>query len=290
MRIDLCCVGSRFNMYRNAIALLYHGLVGAGHDVTVSQNQIGNAALTIIVPPMAFRVPGLVEELRRRRQPYVVLGIETFDGFSHGQSADAADDVGAFRAFFESASAVLCLFKQDVERYRAISPQPLWLRYGVHPQLEEVADLPDRPVDVFFFGDVEPYPERRRTLQALRSAGLVTDVLDGSSQAPHELIRNARIARAKINLNLAHADHVSPQRVVYLANNRLCCVSNTVPDADGYLTAAHPVISTDRMVEACKAIVADGSWRRLGNEAYDRVSGWTMVETLSAAIDQALVR
>jgi hypothetical protein len=117
---------------------------------------------------------------------------------------------------------------------------------------------------------------------------LVIDVLEGSSQAPHELIRNARIARAKINLNLAHADHVSPQRVVYLANNRLCCVSNTVPDSDGYLAAAYPVLDTDNLVDACRAIAADGSWRRLGAEAHERVRSWTMVETVSAAVDRAL--
>lgn len=288
MRIDICCIGNRFSMYRNVIALLYHGLVDAGHDVTVSQNRIAGDALSIILPPMAFRLPELVDELVGRRLRYLVLGVETFDGFAHGRAPDAADDLEPFRRFFADATAVLCLFRQDVERYRAVTPRPVYLRYGVHPALAEIPDAAERPVDVFFFGDVEPYPARARVLRQLRDAGLVVDVLANSSQAPHELIRNARIARAKIDLNLAHGDHVSPQRVVYLANNRRCCLSNTVSDPDGYLAAALACPDDAALVDACRTIAADGSWRRRGAEAYDRVRDWTMPEIMAAALDEAL--
>lgn len=287
MRIDLCCIGNRFNMYRNVVALLYHALVDAGHDVTVSQNRIATDALNIIVPPMAFRVPDLVEALAGRRR-YLVLGIETLDGFAHGRAPEAAGDLEPFRRFFGEATAVLCPFRQDVERYRAITPRPVYLRYGVHPALAEIADALDRPVDVMFFGDVEPYPERARVLQVLRDAGLAVDVLANASQAPHELVRNARIARAKIDLNLAHAGHVSPQRVVYLANNQRCCISNTVADPDGYLAATLACADVDILVETCRAVVADGSWRRRGAEAYERVAGWVMAEIVTAALDEAL--
>lgn len=247
MRIDLCCIGNRFNMYRNVIALLYHALVDAGHDVTVSQNRIATDALSIIVPPMAFRVPDLVEALAGRR-PYMVLGIETMAGFAHGRASEAAGDLDLFRRFFAGATAVLCPFRQDVEPYRAVTPRPVYLRYGVHPAVAEIADAADRPVDVFFFGDVGPYPERARVLQRLRDAGLAVDVLANASQAPHDLLRNARIARARIDLNLAHAGHVSPQRVVYLANNQRCCVSNTVADPDGYLAATLACADDDSQI------------------------------------------
>lgn len=288
MRIDLCCVGTRINMYRNAIALLYHALVDAGHDVTVSQNRIDTHALTIVVPPMAFRVPELVEALAVRKARYLVLGLETFGGFAHGVSPGAPDDLEPFRRFFGNAAGVLCLFREDLERYRGVTARPVYLRYGTHPAMAEIADAADRPVDLFFFGDVDPYPARARVLQRLREAGLAVDVLAGSSQAPHELVRNARIARAKIDLNLAHADHVSPQRVVYLANNRRCCVSNTVPDLDGYLAAAVPFPDDAALVEACRSIIADGSWRRRGEEAFERVRGWSMTEIVTAALDEAL--
>ena len=180
MRIDLCCVGSRFNMYRNVIALLYHALVDAGHDVTVSQNRITADALTIIVPPMAFRIPELVEALAGRGTRYLILGAETFDGFAHGVSPGAIDDREPFRRFFGNAAGVLCLFREDLERYRDVTERPVYLRYGVHPAAAEIADLGERPVDVFFFGDVEPYPARARVLQQLRDTGLVVDVLANS--------------------------------------------------------------------------------------------------------------
>lgn len=286
MRIEICCVGNRFNMYRNVIALLYHALVDAGHDVTVAQNRIGGAALTVIVPPMAFRIPELTAALVDGRRRFVVLGIETFDGYAHAASPGGGDE--GFRRFLAAAAGVLCLFREDVERYRPLTPHPVRLRYGVHPALAEIPDLAERPVDVFFFGDVDPYPERARVIAELRGAGLLVDVLAGSSAAPHELVRNARIARAKLDLNLAHAGHVSPQRVVYLANNRRCCLSNTVADPDGYLAAALPQPDGGALVEACRAIVADGSWRRRGDEAYDRVRGWSMAEEVARALDEVL--
>ncbi len=287
MRIDLCCVGTRFNMYRNAIALLYHALVEAGHDVTVSQNRIATGALTVIVPPMAFRVPELVEALAAGKAQYLVLGIETFDGFAHG-TAPGVDDREPFRRFFGNAAGVLCLFREDVERYRAVTPHPIYLGYGSHPAMAEIPDLAVRPVDLFFFGDIAAYPARARLIRRLRDAGLSVDTLSDPSSAPHELLRNARIARAKMDLNLAHADHVSPQRVVYLANNRRCCVSNTVADRDGYLAATSAFPDDDTLVEACRAMVADGSWRQRGEEAYERVRAWPMAEIIAAALDEIL--
>ncbi|MEQ9333539.1 hypothetical protein [Thalassobaculum sp.] len=288
MRLDICCVGNRFNMYRNVIALLYHALVDAGHDVTVSQNRVTTDALTIIVPPMAFRVPELVEALAGRRARYLVLGVETLGGIAHGAGPEAPDDREPFRRFFGNAAGVLCLFREDLESYRTVTPRPVYMRYGCHPAVAEIPDAAERPVDVFFFGDVDPYPARARVLQQLREAGLAVDVLAGSSHAPHELLRNARIGRSKIDLNLAHADHVSPQRVVYLANNRRCCVSNTVPDPDGYLAATSAFPDDAALVDACRAIVADGSWRARGEEAYERVRGWGMTGIVTAALDEVL--
>lgn len=287
MRIEICCIGNRFNMYRNAIALLYHALVDAGHDVSVEHNRLGGSALAIIVPPMAFRVPELTAELHSGRRRYAVLGIETFTGYSHASRAGSDDDAD-FRRFLDGAAGVLCLFRDDVARYRPHTRRPVWLRYGVHPALDELADPAERPVDVFFFGDIDPYPERARVIAELRSAGLLVEVLAGASASPPALVRNARIARAKLDLNLAHAEHVSPQRVVYLANNRRCCVSNTVGDADGYLAAAYPQPDTAALVDACRRIVADGSWRRLGEEAYERVRPWSMVDAVTRAVDEML--
>lgn len=285
MRVNLACIGSRFNMYRNVTALLYHALAGLGHEVNVSVNEVQHGALNIILPPMAFRAAALVDALRDRALPYAVLGIETFDGYAHRTHPEGPNEDPAFRAFLAGAAAVLCPFRADVERYRGLTPTPLYLRYGTHPRLEEIPDLPSRPVDVFFFGDLDPYPERRRVLGELERAGLTVEAIGDAAAAPHELVRNARIARAKVQLNLAHADHVSPQRVVYLANNRCCCVSNRVADPDGYLEVATACDDTDRLIDTCRALVADGAWRAAGEAAHEHAAGWPMTRIVEAALD-----
>lgn len=287
MRVNLACIGNRFNMYRNVIALLYHALADLGHDVNVSHNEVQRGALNIVLPPMAFRAGPLVEALRDPALPYAVLGIETFDGYAHRSHPEGPDEDPSFRAFLENATAVLCPFRADIGRYRPLTPRPLPLRYGVHPRLEEIPDAAERPVDVFFFGDLAPYPGRRRMLAALEAAGLAVDVIGDAGAAPHELVRNARIARARVQLNFAHADHVSPQRVVYLANNRCCCVSNRVADPDGYLEAAI-ACDADALVETCRALAADGAWRAAGEAAYERARAWPMTRIVEAALDAGL--
>lgn len=289
MFVNVVNIGSRFNLYRNLYQLLYHGLTELGHRVQVSDNAIEAGALNLIAPPMAFRLTELTDALIAGRVRYAVLGIELFDGFSHAVSPEAAADDSAFRRFVGNAEAVLCLFRQDIDLYRPLARQVRYLRYGFHPAVREIPCLGERPVDVYFFGDVKAYPARRRILDALVARGLsvLTTENAGTANAPDDLVRNSRAALAKVNLNIAHGRHASPQRVVYLANNAIMPLSNAVEDADGYLACARVLPDEERLIEGCLAAVSGGRWRADGEEAYARAARHPIARIVEEALDSA---
>ena len=287
MQINLTCVGSRFNTYRNLVRLLYLSLCDLGHDVRVSENRLELGAFNLILPPMAFRSTELLDALTDRGVDYGVVGIETFDGYDHRISPDADADDTQFRRFLNHARAVFCLFAKDLPAYQGLTRRVIATRYGFHAGVREIPTLKERPVDVFFFGDVDPYPRRRRILDALRDAGLVVDILAGSTAAPNALVRNARIARAKINLNINHTDHASPQRLIYLANNAHRPISDGAEDLDGYLEVARLAENDSLLIDLCQSVVATGSWRTDGEAAYAIAERWPMSETLANCLDLA---
>ncbi|MBM3571206.1 MAG: hypothetical protein FJX52_02435 [Alphaproteobacteria bacterium] len=273
-------------MYRNAFQLFYHALVDLGHGVEITDGALDPGALNLLAPPMAFRVPGLAESLVERRIRYGVIGVETFDGYSHGMTPETRQDDTVFRRFVADAAAVLCIFRDDVDSYRALGARAIYARYGFHPRVEEIAAQAERPIDVFFFGDVKNRPGRQRVLDAVAQRGLRVDALTDVANMADPLIRNARIARAKINLNINHASHVSPQRVAYLANNRMCCLSDSATDADGYLALARAFPSEAELIDGVTDRIASGRYRADSEAAYEAARRWPMSEILARALDQ----
>lgn len=288
MRVCLSLVGEQFNMYANTIALLHHALVDLGHTVRVSLNGLDPAALNLFLPPMAFRSRELLAHLADRRIPYGFVGVETFHGYAHHRRDEPEGDSADFRRFVADARCILCLFRQDLEPYRALGGRAVYARYGFHEKVEEVRTGAERPFDVFFFGDVAGRPRRERLLQGLAARGLTVQTLTGAQEAPPALVRNSLIGMAKANLNINHSTHVSPQRVVFLSNNRLRCLSDTADDPDGYLESALAYERDSEFLDGCEDYVRSGRWRSDGEAAYELVRRQPMSRTLQAAFDETL--
>lgn len=287
MRINITCLGTRFRMYRNLTQLLWVSLAELGHDVSVTENRMENKALNLMLPPMGFRLPGLPEALAANHVRYVVIGIEPFDGYAH-VTGPGETDLGPFRQFLAAADAIWCPFHDDVAKYRPLSPHVQAMRYGFHPALREIPDHRERPTDIFFFGSVDAYPARKAFLERLEARGLRvrTSAVFGDTPTGDVLLRNAEIARAKIQLNLPHGDHASPQRVVYLANNAQAVFSAACRDTDGYLGPATVFDDETALKDGIAQAVADGSWREAGERGYQEASQWPMTEILEKLLDR----
>lgn len=288
MRVCLSLVGQQFNMYANTVALFQHALADLGHTVRVSVNGVDPAALNLFLPPMAFRSRELMAFVAGERLPYGFIGIETFHGYDHHRQDEPAADSADFRRFVAEARCILCLFRQDVEPYRALGGRAVHTKYGFHERVDEVCRSAERPIDVFFFGDVQGRPRRERLLQGLAARGLAVQALTGAQDSPPSLVRNSLIGMAKANLNINHSSHVSPQRVVYLANNRLRCLSDTAEDPDGYLESALVFDRDSEFLDGCADYVRSDRWRTDGEEAYELIRRHPMSRTLQAAFDETL--
>ncbi|WP_448204385.1 hypothetical protein [Azospirillum sp. sgz302134] len=288
MHINLSLVGQQFNMYANTIALFHHALVDLGHTVQVSANGVEPAALNLFLPPMAFRSRELLAFIAERRVPYGFIGIETFEGYAHHRQDEPAGDSADFLRFVREARCILCLFHQDVEPYRALGGRAVYTKYGFHEKAEDVRLCAERPIDLFFFGDVQGRPRRERLLQGLAARGLAVRALTGAQESPASLVRNSLIGMAKANLNINHSTHVSPQRVVYLSNNRLRCLSDAAEDPDGYLESALVFDRDADFLDGCEDYVRSDRWRTDGEAAYEMVRRQPMSRTLQAAFDETL--
>lgn len=287
MKVNIVNIGARFNLYRNLYHLLYCTLTDLGHEVRVSDGVIESNALNLLAPPMAFRARELLDALIERRVRYGILGVELFDGYSHLVAPEDPRGDEAFRAFVGHAETILCLFRQDVPLYGAMTNRVRYLRYGFHPGVREIVLGEERPIDVFFFGDMSAYPIRREIHDALAARGLkvVTTEIAGTANAPDDLVRNSRIALAKVNLNIAHGRHASPQRVIYLANNAIMPISNAVEDPDGYLEASRVFADTAALIEGCIEACAAGTWKEDGQRALDVAARHPMADIVEEALD-----
>lgn len=287
MFINIVNIGNRFNLYRNLYQLLYVSLTDLGHQVRVSDNAIEAGALNLIAPPMAFRLKQMTEAMIDGGVRYAVLGVELFDGFSHLTQPGPDQTDEEFKRFIGNAAAVLCLFRQDVPLYAPLTERALYLRYGFHPAVSEIPSLKERPIDVFFFGDTSAYPDRKRVLDTLSARGLrvVTTENAGASNAPDDLVRNSRAALAKVNLNIAHGRHASPQRVVYLANNGIMPLSDQTEDPDGYLEAARVFPDRLALIDGCLEACSAGRWTEDGRQAYEIAARHPMTALLEEALE-----
>lgn len=274
-------------MYRNTILLFYHSLLDLGHDVTVNQNRVYPDSLNLFVPPMAYRSQGLVDGCVGNRIKYGFIGVELCSRYLHGMPPDYKDNDSIWEKFVENASLIFCIFKADINEYAQYTDKAVYTPYGFHEKCFEIPQISQKNLDVFFFGDSQHRPYRQKILNALVSKGLKVEVLSNPAASQNCLIRNSFIARAKININLADPGHVSPQRVVYLANNKIQPVSNIVNDADNYLDYALS-FQDDELVDACLDYIADKKYLSTGEYVYEKCKANPMIKNLEKIFCETL--
>lgn len=284
MWIHFCVLDNRGSMYRNFLALADHALRDLGHRVTIADSAILEAqALNLIMPPQIYGNNDAIRAILDHRLAYAVVGIERVTHIEASMPSLPDADRALYRSFVEGARGILFLFAEDAEPIRSLGGWPVALPYGFHPKVEEIALEDDPPVDVFFFGNML-YERRRRYLDAVIATGLRVAV---RTEPGLYLARNSQIASAKVTLNLSHDrdTHVSPQRTVFLANNRIRCLSDRVADPDSYLESALVYDDPAALADACRSFVAARAWRQEGQVAYETARRRPMTRSFERALD-----
>jgi hypothetical protein len=220
MWVHFCVLDNRGAMYRNFLVLAYNALRDLGHRVTVADGSVLEAqALNLILPPQVYGNNDVLRAILDHRLSYALVGIERITHIEGSMPSLSEVDRTTYLSFVQGSRGVLHLFEEDAASISRLGGRPVPLPYGFHPKVEEIVLEDDPPIDVFFFGNLA-YVGRRRFIDAIVAAGLRVAL---RTEPGLYLARNAQIACSKITLNLSHDrdTHVSPQRVVFLANNRV---------------------------------------------------------------------
>lgn len=152
--------------------------------------------------------------------------------------------------------------QRNIEALKALKPaaNPRHVPVGYADCLQRIEPAAVQDIDVLFYGSVNQ--RRRRILDALTESGLQVVELFGAYGAE----RDQAIARAKVVLNMHYYDSriLEAVRLSYLMSNAKAVVSECADDTEVYphYRDGLSLVSTDNLVEACQALVADESARR----------------------------
>jgi hypothetical protein len=179
--------------------------------------------------------------------------------------ADKTDFMGAYLPAMRAGAFVWDVILDNLEEHRRYGTNAHFMRWGFEPKLEEIEHREPKDLDFYFFGALSP--RRQQLLGALdkhRFAWLADHI------CPY-FMRNDRIARAKVNLNIVQDEkytHVNSFRICYLANNRAAILSELESDPAGYLDHATVVREPGELANALAALLEGGRWKAEGERGY----------------------
>jgi hypothetical protein len=172
----------------------------------------------------------------------------------------------------------------NLAEHRRYGVRAHFLRWGWHPKLEDIEHRPQKDLDFYFFGMMS---ERRKlVMQELGRRGF-SGIADHT--CPY-FLRNDRIARARVNLNVVQEDkytHVNSFRICYLANNRCAILSEAESDPAGYLALAEVVHGKEAIGDALAQLLAGERWKARGEAAYQRFRELPMTRCMEELLDES---
>lgn len=238
--------------WREAIEALQHGLAELGIDAPVIENGFSADAT-----PIVFGAHHLSESGRNNLPADAIL--YNFEQLREGYPWFGAGYLGLLRrrrVWDYSARNIDYLHRSGTAAGASHVPVgyvPQWSRI-------EPVEPTEQDVDVLFFGRMTD--RRKRVLDGLVGAGLNVHVLVGIFGRE----RDHWIARSKLVLNI-HAEtggHFEHLRVLYLLANKKAVVTEPgeAGELDAELMRGLELVSYDRLIEACVALLGDPDRRR----------------------------
>ncbi|MCX7147830.1 MAG: hypothetical protein NTY05_00235 [Rhodocyclales bacterium] len=235
--------------FREVIEVLQEALVTLGHSVRIQTNRIDPDALPVIFgahhidPAAVHRLP----------PESIIYNLEQLTPGYPWFTEQYLQTLARFRVWDYSPANLDYLSREG----RSITATHV--PFGYSPCLTRIAAAENEDVDVLFFGI---HTERRlRVLHALSESGLKVVALRNVWGAE----RDAWIARAKVVLNIHHADigQFESVRVLFLLANGKAVVSETAPGEQvvAPLRGAFCAVPYEGLIDACMQLASDDASR-----------------------------
>lgn len=285
MKFNIAYLGPEalFHLRRDFILVMKYGLESLGHDVMLSGLQLDTTRFNLIVGAY-FLPPAELARLQGAGLDFAHVNTEVIAGDMLNFNPAKTDFLGAYLPSLRAGRFIWEAVIDNMPEHARYANRAHFLRWGWHPKLEDIEHRPRKDLDFYFFGLMSP--RRQQIVRELFDRNLV-GIADHS--CPY-FLRNDRIARAKVHLNIAQDDkytHVNAFRVCYLANNRCAVVSEAENDPAGYLAVTKVVADKGAIGDAVAGLVAGDNWKAFGVSAYERFAERPMTQSLEKLLDES---
>jgi hypothetical protein len=270
-----------FHLRRDFILATRYGLESLRHDVVLSGLQMDPSRFNLVIG--AYFLPAAeLARIDKAGVPFAHVNTEVIAQDMLNFSPQKVDFLGAYLPSLKAGRFVWDVIQDNLAEHRRYGVAAHFMRWGWHPKMEDIEHRAQKDLDFYFFGMMTP--RRAQVVQELGKRGF-TGIVDHS--CPY-FLRNDRIARARVNLNIVQDDkytHVNSFRICYLANNRVAILSEAESDPAGYLALADVVHGPEKFADALASLLAEDRWKARGEEAYERFREVPMTRCLEELLD-----
>jgi hypothetical protein len=274
-----------FHLRRDFILVMKYGLESLGHDVVLSGLQLDTTRFNLVVGAY-FLPPAELKKIAASGIDLAHVNTEVIAGDMLNFNPAKTDFLGSYLPALRAGRFIWEAVIDNMPEHARYGTRAHFLRWGWHPKLEDIEQRPRKDLDFYFFGMMSA--RRQKILTGLFERKL-SGVADHS--CPY-FLRNDRIARARVHLNIAQDDkytHVNAFRVCYLVNNRCAVVSEAENDPAGYLSYAKVVDGKEGIADAIAELLEGERWRAFGEDAYQRFTALPMTQSLEKLLDESFV-
>lgn len=284
MKFNIAFLGPErlFHLRRDFILSLKYSLEDLGHTVLLSGATLEKSYVNLIIGAYFLRGEQIAR-IAGSGIPYINVNTEVISGDMLNFNPDKVDFLGAYLPMIKNGIAAWDVIADNLSEYRRYGVKGEFLRWGFHPALRDIKHNTEKDLDFYFFGMVSA--RRKAILNELQKAGL-QGLVDHS--CPY-FVRNDRIARAKVHLNLIQDDkytHVNSFRICYLANNNCHILSENENDPVNYLQYTE-IITPDNIVEKMRQSLSNNTWKQKADRVAAAFEKTSMNSIMASMLDQA---
>lgn len=284
MKFNISYMGPEwiFHLRRDMILGVKYSLEDLGHDVTVSGPAIEGDRFNLLIGAY-FLESALIKQITACGAAFAHINTEVIANDMLNFNPKKTDFLGAYLPSLKAGRFIWDGIQDNMKEYERYGANAHLYRWSSHPRLQEIEHRAVKDLDFYFFGMLSD--RRRAILKKLSDAGL-RGVADHS--CPY-FVRNDRIARAKVQLNLTQDDkytHVNGLRIGYLADNACCILSEEEHDPNRYLDYAD-IVTPDTIVERVKHFCVEDRWHERGQRAKADYARFPMVPMVEELLDRS---
>ena len=272
---------STFHLRRDFFLAAKYGLEELGHSVDLGWMTLDPQRFNLIVGAY-FLPPQQIHQITKSGLQFAHINTEVIAQDMLNFKPAKTDFMGAYLPSLKAGRFVWDVILDNFEQYRRYGARAYFMRWGWLQQLEDIQHRQGKDLDFYFFGGMSP--RRQAIIQGLSSRGFT----GGADHSCPTFLRNDRIARARVQLNLVQYDsytHVNSFRICYLANNRCAILSEVENDPANYLSVARVVRDKDLVGDALSDLLAGDKWKQLSDESYAKFRAMPMKSLMEQLLE-----